>query len=235
MDRFELLEVITLPVANSPDFRSCAFDGEFYYFTSTRERAVYKFTRGFFPAGYAKTAESYTGICYDSTDGCFWASVENHHPAIHRLDSEFRHVGVIDIMGVPSGPDESSMQIMGISYDAENDLLLVAFEHCVCTVCKKSGRAQVLLEAGEDGFAGVLSLPPYYAVIPQNRREIRFYANGGCVPWRIKTPQNYMILDTLPYPLREQSGRIPELLALAAKRGERVLVLVYDLNGLALL
>ena len=231
MDAFELLETALFPADLCFSFRSAVFDGCFYYFTMPHEHVIYKFTRGFSPAGYIKIQRQYSCICRDGAEQCFWASADDHSAFIYKLDREFQEISRLPVASPLALQGGSFTQITGISYDCESDTLLVSFTECIVRICKRSAVSHIIMGSCAQSCAGVLSLPPYYAAIQQDRQEIRFFTEKGCVPQRIKVPHEYRILDILLNPRQKHVNNVPALMVIAAKHDGRLQILLYHLEA----
>lgn len=151
-------------------YRGIAFDGDFFYLTSPQENKICKFDREFISQTCLETKRSYTEICYDSAEDCFWVSDDMFSHIIFKLDRDLKETDRIELENCCQG----TSCICGLSYHCENDTILAAYQNCVIEVTKNGQCRTVLQDQENCNYSGVLSVPPYHAVT-LNRQQKQFF------------------------------------------------------------
>jgi hypothetical protein len=215
MDMLNPDSTINISAEQGQKLRGIAFDGCFFYITEPRESAVHKYGKDFKPSGVIKTDRQYTAICFDSSEGVFWAST-NKSAVIYKLDYELKETGQLHIKadGEISGP------IIGLSYNCKKNTLLAVYREHIAEITKKDGVAHFVSGDCRGEYTAVLSAAPYYATACQSvcqgkkKQELNFYSEKGCFVKGFTVPAKYTVEDILFYPC--QSAPHTELLILVS-------------------
>jgi len=197
---------------NRKSFCGMAFDGYFFYLTIPQERGIYKFNKDFTLVCTITTERSFVYICYDSSEHCFWASVDKNASVIFKLDCCFKEIDCLRL-----NEETKVTRITGLSHNCARNTLLVSFESAIAEVDKGNGHTRILREIYKGCFLGALSIAPYYAVVFRDGKtqEIVVYPADGCLIKRIYLPDEYRVVDILLYPCGGKCLSSPEIMILA--------------------
>ncbi|HPW00375.1 MAG TPA: hypothetical protein PLP20_04915, partial [Oscillospiraceae bacterium] len=99
MDTFEPRNTVALPTDLCKRYHGIAFDGCFFYLTMPQDCKIYRFRRDFTPSTCFEVDKPYSSICYDSSENCFWASVDKLGIVIYKLNREMKEIDRLQIKG----------------------------------------------------------------------------------------------------------------------------------------
>ncbi len=110
---------------------SMAYDGAYLYFLSENEPVITKYDLNFCIIEQTSLCQTYTAICYDCSENCFWASIDNNK--ICKLDPEnFCEIDLIELKF------NSYEKIKAICYDFHNNCLSI-ITNTKLYICNKDG------------------------------------------------------------------------------------------------
>lgn len=151
----------------SKNFEGMAFDGQFLYLTFPAEKQIYQFSRDFIFINYFDVKRSYSALCYDSTENCFWASQSRSTQNIFKLDMDLNEINQIQIH--PRCTE--NLCICGLSFNCEENTILAACENSIFELSKDGECLRVIQKSETNVFSGVLSIAPYFAVIHSSHEK----------------------------------------------------------------
>lgn len=214
MDVLEPFSVFPFPTDCYMLYRGIAFDGCFFYLTMPKNHSICKFNTDFEQIGLFEVNKPYSCICYDNTENCFWASVDNITVMIFKLDSNMKE---IDFIRINAG-NRSTGTIKGLSYNCENNTLVAAFKYFIAEI-QKDGNTNYLKTAGKGFFSGVVSVAPYFlsVLVTGSTQAITISALDGSVIKTFCFPDIYRIEDLLFYPGERKDKKHFILYILAVK------------------
>ncbi|MCL2853073.1 MAG: hypothetical protein FWE20_08595 [Defluviitaleaceae bacterium] len=225
--------IITLDADGHKAFSGMAFDGCHIFATLPKEYAIYKFNPEFAAKGSYHTRRPYKAIAFDVREKCFWASAGSDVDKVYKLDRKLREV---DRITLKIDKKEICSPIAGLSYDCENDALLVAYPEIVLEADKTSGSVRILRRLCEGRFLAVLSAAPYYAAAYRNNKktEIQLLSREGRLVHTIAIPDGYRVQDMLLQPCKRGKHTKPEILTLVLKHGEYPSILRHGIREIEL-
>jgi hypothetical protein len=142
---------------------------------------------------------AYRVITYDSVDDSFWAASDGHRDIIYKLDPEMREIDRIHLKNIEKDDEKNCSPIMGLSFNCENNTLIVVYRDFIAEVSKECGGIRILFECAKGHFISVLSVAPYYiiAVADKNEQKILVYNQHKELITTLRIPDEYIILDIL--------------------------------------
>ncbi|MEG1497172.1 MAG: hypothetical protein RR385_07315 [Clostridiales bacterium] len=167
----------TIPSQCGLKYKGMAFDGCYFYLTCPEQCKIVKYNKCFCEENARSTEKPYTSICYDPKENCFWAVANNNSCKLFKLDLCFQEIDFLTL----SPRENSGAQITGVTYDYCNDLLMVAFLHCIVTVDKCGNEVkEIISPCNKRCITGVLSISPSYIVtaIVDDKEVVEIY--NGC-------------------------------------------------------
>ena len=177
---FTIQTEIPLPVSPPARYIGIAYDGISFYFTKRCECKIYQYGPCFQLERCFDTCKSYTNICFDPKEHCFWASSDQCRAVIFKLNSCFQEVDCIRII-VPDYCGEPAI-ITGISYNCCCDKLIVSFASHLVSVDKCDQEKNTLLvKATGEWILGTLSVCPYIICLCMTgtRQIIKIFSSDG--------------------------------------------------------
>ena len=212
----------TLPTLDNKPYLAIAFDGCFYYLTMPNDKIIYRYDSNFYPKGEFQSGKPFNGLCYDSLEECFWATVATYHNKIFKLNRKLQEIDCITF----ENPRCDYRRMLGISFDCAKNVLLVAFNDAIFEISKK-GEAKPVLKNLCPHVLNVLSIAPYIAVVINNgeKQSILFFKGDKLIKTE-SVSLMYLIRDIIYNPCR------PALMILATKhcRYPRILCRPLDLD-----
>ena len=147
---------------------------------------------------------------------------------IYRLNRCFDECGCVRIRSCRS----RRSPIMGLSFDSEKELLLVAFCDCVAAVDPCTGEICAELETCGRLNTAVLSVPPCFitASLEKDRQYVTVYRRDGKPVEECCFSEKYIIRDLTENPSECSRGREWALLILAEDRFGHPFLLKYRLG-----
>lgn len=229
MDTFNRHSEIALPADLRNRFCGIAFDGCFFYLTAPQECGISVFKRDFTLARSVVTGKPFSGICYDSTEKCFWATSGRHIDEVFKLDRSLNEIGRLQIKDCQKGCSGA----VGISLNCENDTLLIAYKEQIVEVSKESGLCKVVQRTCDGCFTAVLSIAPYFAAILQSGQSqvFQIYGGDGCPVKSFCIPDSYCIRDLLFFPCNDRCRDELEFMLLATKHCHSTVILVCSISA----
>ena len=186
---------IILPRKQNDIFCGITSHDSFFYLTVPRARLVRRFDLAFQYIDSYRADRAYTYICYDTKEACFWAVTAAEHSTIYQLNHHFKEIDCIEI----KRKSHKDASITGISYDCEENTLLLSYPDCILEIDKHKGSFCLLHEATSTAYAAVLSLAPYYAVIARKKelQELQIWSRDGRLLEAICIPLTHRVGDVL--------------------------------------
>ena len=181
----------------TPRFNGIAFDGCWFYMTVSGEHKIMKYNKSFKFLESFDTSKSYTYICYDSREQCFWATVHSDATHIYKLNDSFELMDTLCLsMETVGGSD-----ITGIAYNHNLDLLLISFEKGIDCI-EKSSLTQRILVYGkyQERIRGVVGLySSYFAYVTSRpRSEIHIYSYSGALIKKVIISNSIHVISITP-------------------------------------
>ncbi|WP_242860592.1 hypothetical protein [Clostridium sp. KNHs205] len=206
--------VHSLPTDCCMSYKGMAFEGCFFYLTMPKSCTIQKLNKDFTPVGCVKVCRPYSTICYDSTENCFWASV-NNSSQIFKLDHCLNEIDYIQI----NLCEEECSKIVGLSYNCENDTLLIVFSSFIAEVSKDGCVVRNLQTSCEGHYTAVLSIAPYYVTVHlcEHTQTISFFSNDGCLIKSFCFPIVYVIESILLDSCQKKDNKELAFIILATK------------------
>ena len=176
-----------LPTLDDKPYLAIAFDGCFYYLTMPKDINIYKFDRKFRPKGEIKGNKPFNGLCYDSSEDCFWATESTRHNIIYKLNNKLQEIDCIDFENTRC----DYRQMLGISFDCVKNVLVVAFNNAICEISKTG---EVLLIKSCPHILNAAFIAPYLVVVTSDNKKqcISYYKGNELVKTEI-IPSVYRI------------------------------------------
>lgn len=232
MDTFEPRNAVALPTDLCKRYQGIAFDGCFFYLTMPQDCKIYRLHRDFTPSACFEVDKPYSSICYDSSENCFWASVDKLGIVLYKLNREMKEIDRLQIKGCA----KPCAQIEGLSYNCEHDTLLVAFKDFIAEISKEGCCVRILQEICTGQYTGVLSIAPYYAVIRRcgPTQEVIIYSADDCVARSFCVPAVYTLEDLLFDPCCARDRSVLPLIFLAAKHCCYPRILYFEIDSCGL-
>ena len=186
----------TLTTLDQKPYLSMAFDGCFYYLTMSGDKNIYKFDGTFYPKGEFKSSRSFSGLCYDSSEECFWATEATQHNKIFKLNRKLQEIDCINFENHRC----DYRRILGISYDCAKNVLVAAFNDEVFEI-SKTGEAKPLMRNLCPHVLSVVSIAPYTVIaVNEEKRSSILYYKGGKLVKTENVPLMYRISDIVYNP-----------------------------------
>ncbi|MEG1430410.1 MAG: hypothetical protein RSC89_02760 [Oscillospiraceae bacterium] len=221
-----------LPCAPSARYRGLCYDGCYFYCTDPCARTITQMSTCFETVHCFEVAKSYTCLCYDSSENCFWAAEEHCPAAIFKLDTHFREIDCLrvclpcDLLGV----------ITGISYQCCRDTLLLSCGAGIVEVEKLHPQcAKILTKSGQAWMLTVVALCPYYlcCCLLNGRTMLRVYGKNGELLQQCELPRGCSLEAAVFYPDKKDFGACHFYVLLSKCRCyPAILDCVLDLGGL---
>lgn len=130
-----------LLLENVPSSSGIVYDGRWFYLTVPGEYKIIRYDKFFHPLQWFETCRSYSYLCYDSKEHCFWAVQYGDSSYIYKLNPLFELIDTIYI----SIPEARGKRIMGISYNIFSDMLFLTFSKAIVSVNKYSLEDSIIL------------------------------------------------------------------------------------------
>lgn len=146
----------TLMLEYLPSSNGIVYDGYWFYLSVIGEYKIIKCDKYFHQIHCFETCRSYSKLCYDSKEHCFWATQAGDSSYLYKLNQFFEQIDTIHI----SLPDVKGDIITGISYNYYTDMLLLTYAKLVVAVNKYSleehiifySRSQEIIKGAIDIF-----------------------------------------------------------------------------------
>lgn len=136
----------SLPTQCMQRYTAIAFDGCYYYITDGCKEEVQVFDTSLCYVNCIETCRSYTAICYDTQDNCFWAASSSAVGYIFKLNECMQEIDRIKIIS-----DKVCVGIItGISYCCDENCLLVTSGSIIYYVEKETGHARIMKKECDD-------------------------------------------------------------------------------------
>lgn len=126
---------------NTPSLSGIVYDGSWFYLTVPGEYKIIKYDNYFHPLQWFETCRSYSYLCYDSREHCFWAIQKGDSSYVYKLNQLFELVDTIYI----SIPEVRGKRITGISYHVFSDMLFLTYANVIVSVDKYSLEERITL------------------------------------------------------------------------------------------
>lgn len=167
----------TLMLEYLPSSNGIVYDGYWFYLTVIGEYKIIKCDKFFHLIHCFETCRSYSNLCYDSREHCFWATQTGDSSYVYKLNRFFEQIDTIHI----SIPNVKGDSITGISYNYYSDMLLITYAKLVVAVNKYSleeliifySRSQEIIKGAVDIFG---SFTGY--CISSHQDKIEVYSNS---------------------------------------------------------
>ena len=193
----------TLPTQDNKPYLAIAFDGCFYYLTMPHCKGIFKFDTSFSPKGEYQANRCFHGLCYDSIEECFWATEITQYNKIFKLNGKLQEIDCISF----DNHRCDYKQILGISFDCGNNVLLLAFHDAIVEVTK-TGQGKPIIQGICPQVLNVAAVAPYVVVATKTKEKqaLHYYEAGNCgaVSWHLKKteeiPSVYFIRDIVYHP-----------------------------------
>lgn len=120
------------------NIENLTFNGLHYIFLSSHSPKVILLDRNFKLFKAILLHQSYSNICFDNLQKCYWAISNNDASIIYKLNSDFSEVNKISIRGV------KDFNATGLSFDHYNSCLWISFTNCIGYIKKGTTNIQYL-------------------------------------------------------------------------------------------
>lgn len=127
----KLYSKVKLQCKNNPCFSGGFYDGVYYYFYS--ENKILKYTNNFELVDENALDNSYTCICYDNREDCFWASKDENCLFLYKLNYKFEEISNIRIHSNVN----AAANIISFSYNKCDDTFIIITNLRIIKVNKK--------------------------------------------------------------------------------------------------
>lgn len=188
MLKIETRNIVELNTMNG--FRGIAYDGRWFYFTEADKNKIIKFDITFHQIDCFETCRSYSYICYDSTDCCFWATSREDISCIYKLNVRFEQMDKLDILI----PRVRERMATGIIYDTRLDKILISYANAILSMDKHSlNDCSILYSYYNKRIRGVTGLFSSYLCygVTRSRHEIRIFSEQGRLRRRFFIPSYF--------------------------------------------
>lgn len=153
-------------------YKGLAYDGCWFYLTVHDQCQIIKCDDEFHKKQCFETCRSYTYICYDTSDKCFWASADAIPCMIYKLNECMEEIDAINLRI----RNLSYKTITGLSYDCCNDYLLVSLASCIVRIDKKCNKNSCILSSSNrERVFGVVTICPYYICYYASDKNEKLY------------------------------------------------------------
>lgn len=198
MENFKYLSLKQIASDNGMKYTGITFDGNYFYLTQPAGCRILKYDMQYKLVNIIETSKSYSAICYDTREHCFWAVNNKGHNQVYKLNKAMLEMDCISVkMGELCGA-----QITGISYDCEDDLILLSFPHHIVALNKNSCIPPTIRLCIKDAFClSVMSVAPYYIVacLRDNEEYTCIYTNEDRLLKKCAFSKEYIIEDFVLY------------------------------------
>lgn len=173
-------------------FRGMAYDGFWFYLTVKNQPNIVRYDTSFKPVACFTTSRTYSYLCYDSREHCFWATVHHDSTSIYKLNDLFQE---IDRRYITTRKTRGK-KIMGIAYDPCSDKLFVSYYQFMVVVNKQLDEDDVFSynyckESMIENLERISCNLCYQ--ISKSRRKIAIYSRTGTLIERVCIPSYYCI------------------------------------------
>lgn len=201
MDNCKIISAI--PIVNEECkklYKGMVYDGCCFYLTVPDCRKIYKYDCNFGYISCCRVCQPYTCLCYDTKDCCFWATVDRDSKKLYKLDDNFSATGCIllDQCG------EADCAIAGISYDRENDMILVAFSNFIARISKDGNRCSCLMQTScKNQYRSIAAAAPFFvtAYTTDSEQMLSLCSNDCKCMQSVPFSCDYIILAMVLSPL----------------------------------
>lgn len=188
-----------LELSASHSFRGIAYDGFWFYLTVEDKNKIEKYDASFNQVECFETCKSYTYICYDSIEDCFWAADRESLSCIFKLNTCFELIDEfsISIPGVRGG------KITGISHNCKSDTLLISFSNTIVSIENCSVKdCRIIYSSRKKRIRGVTDIFSSCICygITRPKQEIRIASLNGRVIKRFNIPSDFCIESMVSVP-----------------------------------
>ncbi|MEG0692420.1 MAG: hypothetical protein RR444_04995 [Oscillospiraceae bacterium] len=229
MHTFRINSEIPVPTNCLMQYRGIAFDGTHFYLTRPDSCQVLKFNEQFHQVGCYDVGRKYTSICYDSQDNCFWASAEDCYYKVLKLNTIFQEIDYLTIRPC----DKCGGVICGISYNCEDDSILVALANCIVCI-KKDGSCSPYIQQEHYKLwnTSVLSLSPGYlfSYMKDCKQHIAICSSDDKIVKKIRISSNFLIQGMVFDPCTTNDIHHCNIFILVSKHGCYPYVLKWELE-----
>lgn len=220
---FRIASELPLAAPCGTRYRGFCYDGCWFYVTEERGRTVHKLDACFREEGCYETCRSYTSLCYDLENDCFWGASTPCPATLFRLDTCFREVDAVHVRI----PDTCVGVITGVSYDCGRKGLLISCGAGIVRVAPGApGESRVFIPSARSWMQGVVALAPYCFVWSEEcgQKLVRVYSQCGkcvqecvlgeeqCVESAVFFPSTQDFCHLHFYVLVSKCGRYPAVL-----------------------
>ena len=198
-------------------YKGLAYDGCWFYLTVHDQCQIIKFDDEFHKKQCFETCRSYTYICYDTNDKCFWATADAIPCMIYKLNECMEEIDAIDLRI----RNLSYKNITGLSYDCCNDFLLVSLATCIVRIDKKCIKNSCILSSrNREKVFGIVSICPYYICYyaSDKNKKLYVYNDSGALIHEFCFTCDYNIESAVFFPRSKDSTRL-HVYALITKQG----------------
>lgn len=218
MNSLQIKNIIPMPTKYGCKYKGIAFDGCYFYITCPNQCKIIKYDLCFCEIECYEVQKTYTCICYDPKEKCFWAATNKHYYKLFKLDLCFNEIDFLSIHPCKN----CGYIITGVSYDCCNDLLIIAFTNCIIS-CDKSDNSKCKIVSKSCGKCnmGISSISPSYiaTTMIDHVQSIEIYNNCGKLKQKFKISEKYTIESIVFYACSKHCKEKFYFYILASKNG----------------
>lgn len=198
-----------LPSNCPKQYAGMAFDGCQYYLPVRDEKSVFVLDSSLRPQEHIETCRSYSAICYDPEENCFWAASRGCAAVLFQLTSCLEEIDKITVNTGCWG----NADITGISCCTPGGTLLLSAGNAVLCFDKRTGCSTVLFkETGPAMITGVVCASPLvlYYVYRDCVQKLVVKDEDGNTLEEFTTRQDYWIRSADDSATRKNAGNKAE-------------------------
>lgn len=219
--RMELLQVVcktSIPKQSASNYKGIAFDGYYFYLTCPDLCKIIKYDTSFCEVECFNTMRPYTCICYDAKENCFWVSNNKCYDKIFKLNAYLYEINCISIRTYQC----RGGIVTGISYNCNENSLLVSFANCIVSICKTDAQNEKTIQKSSCMWnMGICSVSPSYIAIEMKdaKQYITVYDCSFTIQFQYAMPHGYVAQSIILNPLQPDCGEKLHFSILATKSG----------------
>lgn len=214
-----------LPGGEEAQYRGIAFDGCSFFLTHKCRPKIYKLDTAMKIESCIDTNRTYTCLCFDPTENCFWGAVDKCYSVLFKLNSCFEEIDRLIIRLTNGGAGI----ITGISYNCANDSLIIGIGDELISINKNEHCREGTLKRIPSTFImGVTCVSPYviYSSFKNNKQTITIFSTDGCSEYVTDVPRDFSVESMIFAPCENSDDYHLRLLGL--KHGSQPFLLTVE-------
>lgn len=195
-------QIIALPSDSRGEYCDITFDGCYYYFLKKRGCEIVRYNHCLCQSVNIPVYRNYCCICYDETDGCFWAVSNECSTHIYKLDACMREVTSISLTQYA----DADIVVNSLTYCCCDDSLLFVCNYGVLKFSKQKGNSLLMKKNCGDRSTYIASICPGFLLgrLQDGEQSIIFYNECGQSVYEWHLPHGYFVKGIVNHSCKEE-------------------------------